>query len=288
MKRVDRCWFEGESNGKRGLVPANYVRIVPMNPECRALYDFHIASPEQVDCLAFQKDEVITVIRRVDENWAEGKIGDRKGIFPISFVEFNPAAKSLLDSSAFSNVSSTTPVSDMADHPSLPQITASSNSSPNPNTVAKVYSVPSLRVEVDTQVNLVSSPNLSTSGLHEKHTNKRHSFCETQTEAPVLVHQRSKSHVIGDTISGQPINRTPYGRTLHTNVVRGPVGHEVSVPIYYVALYNYRPANPDELELRKDEIYVVTDKCQDGWYRGRSLRTSVQGVFPGNYVKVAR
>lgn len=284
LKRVDRCWFEGEANGKRGLVPANYVRIVPMNPECRALYDFQIASPEQVDCLAFQKDEVITVIRKVDENWAEGKIGDRKGIFPISFVEFNPAAKSLLDSSAFSNVTST-PISTPTDHPNLPQITASSNSSPNPNTIAKVYSVPSLRVEVNTQVNLVSSPNPTANGLYEKVTSKRHSFCEAQTEAPVLVHQRSKSHVIGDTISGQPISRTSDGRVFQTNVVRG---HEAAVPIYYVALYNYRPANPDELELRKGEIYVVSDKCQDGWYRGRSLRTSVQGVFPGNYVQVAR
>ena len=33
------------------------------------------------------QDEVLTVIRRVDDNWAEGKLGDRIGIFPVSFVE---------------------------------------------------------------------------------------------------------------------------------------------------------------------------------------------------------
>ena len=27
------------------------------------------------------------MIRRVDNNWAEGKLADRIGIFPISFVE---------------------------------------------------------------------------------------------------------------------------------------------------------------------------------------------------------
>ena len=122
LKRVDRSWFEGEVNGKRGLIPANFVRIIPMNAECRALYDFQISSPEQVDCLSFQKDEVITVIRKVDQNWAEGRIGDRVGIFPISFVECNPAAKSLLESHC---ATPPTPVSTpVADQPVAQQITA--------------------------------------------------------------------------------------------------------------------------------------------------------------------
>lgn len=36
------------------------------------------------------QDEVLTVIRRVDENWAEGMLGDKIGIFPILYVEVNP------------------------------------------------------------------------------------------------------------------------------------------------------------------------------------------------------
>jgi hypothetical protein len=40
--------------------------------------------------------EVITVIRRVDENWAEGKLGDRIGIFPLAFVELNSVARALM------------------------------------------------------------------------------------------------------------------------------------------------------------------------------------------------
>ena len=43
----------------------------------------------------FQGD-VISVIRRVDDNWAEGKLNDKIGIFPINFVEMNQAAKSLM------------------------------------------------------------------------------------------------------------------------------------------------------------------------------------------------
>lgn len=29
----------------------------------------------------------MVLTRRVDENWYEGRIGNRKGIFPISYVE---------------------------------------------------------------------------------------------------------------------------------------------------------------------------------------------------------
>lgn len=39
---------------------------------------------------------MITVIRRIDENWAEGKLEDRIGIFPITFVEMNYLAKNIM------------------------------------------------------------------------------------------------------------------------------------------------------------------------------------------------
>jgi len=36
--------------------------------------------------------------------------------------------------------------------------------------------------------------------------------------------------------------------------------------------------------LKKDELYFVIEKCQDGWFKGSSLTTLKTGVFPGNYV----
>ena len=33
------------------------------------------------------QDEMVTVIRQVDDNWLEGKKGDKIGIFPVSFVK---------------------------------------------------------------------------------------------------------------------------------------------------------------------------------------------------------
>lgn len=65
-------------------------------PQCKALFDFRMTNDEEEGCLAFNKGDIINVIRRVDENWAEGKLDGRIGIFPLAFVEMNNLAKSLM------------------------------------------------------------------------------------------------------------------------------------------------------------------------------------------------
>lgn len=74
--------------------------VVPLpvsgSPQCKALYDFHMAPPDEEGCLAFQKGAMIAVLRRVDENWAEGRLHERIGIFPIAFVDMNAPARALM------------------------------------------------------------------------------------------------------------------------------------------------------------------------------------------------
>lgn len=105
-KRIDANWYQGERNSCQGFFPASYVQVItPLPcpnatvPQCIALYDFKMSAEDEKDCLTFNKGAVVTVIRRVDENWAEGRLADRIGIFPISFVEMNSAAKHLMKSS---------------------------------------------------------------------------------------------------------------------------------------------------------------------------------------------
>lgn len=31
-------------------------------------------------------------------------------------------------------------------------------------------------------------------------------------------------------------------------------------------------------------MFLVFERCQDGWFKGTSMHTSKIGVFPGNYV----
>ena len=42
------------------------------------------------------------------------------------------------------------------------------------------------------------------------------------------------------------------------------------------------------MALLKASYYTVSEKCQDGWYKGTCLRTGRSGVFPGNYVQMVR
>ncbi|XP_012662358.1 putative E3 ubiquitin-protein ligase SH3RF2 [Otolemur garnettii] len=103
-RQLDENWYQGEVNGTSGIFPASSVEIIkqlpPPPPLCRALYNFDLRDKdknENQDCLTFLKDDIITVISRVDENWAEGKLGDKVGIFPILFVEPNFTARHLLE-----------------------------------------------------------------------------------------------------------------------------------------------------------------------------------------------
>ncbi|XP_025902048.1 E3 ubiquitin-protein ligase SH3RF2 [Nothoprocta perdicaria] len=106
LRQLDENWYLGEINGISGVFPASSVQVIkhlPLPPPlCRALYNFDLRSRdknENKDCLTFHKGDIITVISRVDENWAEGKLGDKVGIFPILFVEPNTTARKLLQTS---------------------------------------------------------------------------------------------------------------------------------------------------------------------------------------------
>lgn len=100
--RIDMNWYIGECNGCEGAFPANHVQvIVPLPlPQCKALYDFRMVPNEEEGCLTFRKGEIINVFCRVDQNWAEGRIDDCIGIFPIAFVEMNMPAKQLIENSS--------------------------------------------------------------------------------------------------------------------------------------------------------------------------------------------
>lgn len=59
--------------------------IVPMDqPCCRALYSF---KSERNGELNFDPGDVIILTNRVDENWFEGSIGSRSGLFPANYVD---------------------------------------------------------------------------------------------------------------------------------------------------------------------------------------------------------
>lgn len=53
---------------------------------------------------------------------------------------------------------------------------------------------------------------------------------------------------------------------------------------YAVAMYNYKPQQPDDMELREGDKILVTEKLSPSWWKGNC--GSKSGIFPSNYVRV--
>ncbi|CAK6962445.1 sorbin and SH3 domain-containing protein 1 isoform X8 [Scomber scombrus] len=104
IRQVDQNWYEGEHHGRVGIFPRSYVELLPPTEKAQpkksvpvqvleygdAIARFNFAGDTVVE-MSFRKGERITLIRRVDENWYEGKISgtNRQGIFPVTYVEVN-------------------------------------------------------------------------------------------------------------------------------------------------------------------------------------------------------
>ncbi|XP_025063679.1 sorbin and SH3 domain-containing protein 2 isoform X18 [Alligator sinensis] len=102
-KKIDQNWYEGEHHGRVGIFPISYVeklsppeKAQPARPpppaqigeigEAVAKYNF--SADTNVE-LSLRKGDRVILLKRVDQNWYEGKIPgtNRQGIFPVSYVE---------------------------------------------------------------------------------------------------------------------------------------------------------------------------------------------------------
>ncbi|CAL7946017.1 unnamed protein product [Xylocopa violacea] len=62
----------------------NDLPIGRKEPYGIALYDFPLTHPGD---LPFKENDVIYLIRKVNEDWMEGRIGNEQGIFPVNFID---------------------------------------------------------------------------------------------------------------------------------------------------------------------------------------------------------
>nr|CAI5837707.1 unnamed protein product [Callosobruchus analis] len=374
-KRIDNNWYQGECGGKQGVFPVSYVQIitpVPSHlPQCKALYDFRISGgDEEEGCLSFRKGDIINVIRRVDENWAEGKLDGRIGIFPLSFVELNDLARSLMklstnvqpgpsrlapptptnedtspliptdhtrtvinqrrspqmntnqlqrdlqskqpplrsDSSSGGTSSSTTTPNASSSNASSSSSTAPSspatppprgqqappppqqlppkNIAPKPDIlINSSKSTPPQKSSSHSHVTGNRSPDINPFALHQD-KEKRHSFSSITVPQQITTnHNRHSAEILACEVQVPGANLLLPERSRRNG---STPALELQLPATYVALYAYKPQKADELELKKGNIYMVTERCQDGWFKGTSNRTQKCGVFPGNYVVPAR
>ncbi|KAI7865233.1 hypothetical protein BDF14DRAFT_1875630 [Spinellus fusiger] len=78
----DSGWIMVAKGAHKGLVPANYIEMEKQI----ALYDFDAANSDE---LSIRQGDVIQVTSKEDNNWWQGILNHRTGIFPSNYVEPN-------------------------------------------------------------------------------------------------------------------------------------------------------------------------------------------------------
>ncbi|XP_019113608.2 sorbin and SH3 domain-containing protein 1 isoform X6 [Larimichthys crocea] len=281
IRQVDQNWYEGEHHGRVGIFPQSYVELLPPTEKAQpkksvpvqvleygeAVARFNFNGDTVVE-MSFRKGERITLIRRVDENWYEGKISgtNRQGIFPVTYVEVQRRPR----------------VKNGVEYPDPPV-----SQSPQRSTNASPQFV---RNEADHHGRTSRSPVML---FDIQDNNNVNSFAEAVCNEILNIAETSVRYC--STLSHLPhdsVHRLhPHPSKQSFIISQQPQSHSSSPEPsrlscgIFQALYSYVPQNEDELELQEGDLVSVMEKCDDGWFVGTSKRTKLFGTFPGNYVK---
>ncbi|KAM4036103.1 E3 ubiquitin-protein ligase SH3RF2 isoform 2-T2 [Anomaloglossus baeobatrachus] len=285
-RQLDDYWFHGEFNGGTGVFPARFVKILRKIEQppalCKALYNFELNDNGRggnKNCLKFAKDDIISVIRRVDDNWGEGKLGDQVGIFPLLFVEPNSTAKQLLESNK-------TKRKDMKNLPLTSQLRRSP-SNVKSSELETMRRIPDGRRKTPRQFLITNALNTLNRIVHSPSSRQT-----PVISTPILI-SSSNTAIIEKArylpSSQNQVNASVYYATL------GPQGtgpslmafqssHQSILANMCVTVYPYTAHGPDEMDLQKGEGVRVLGQFQEGWLRGVSLVTGKIGIFPSHCV----
>uniref|UniRef100_M4A0E1 Sorbin and SH3 domain containing 1 n=1 Tax=Xiphophorus maculatus TaxID=8083 RepID=M4A0E1_XIPMA len=281
IRQVDQNWYEGEHHGRVGIFPRSYVELLPPTEKAQpkksapvqvleygeALARFNFKGDTVVE-MSFRKGERITLIRRVDENWYEGKISgtNRQGIFPVTYVEVHkrPRVKNGVDypdppvSHSPQRSTNASPQVSLNEADHLGRI---SRSPVMPYDIQENNNVNSFAEAVCNEIlNIAETSVRYCSTLSHHHNDSLHRLHPHPSKQCLIISQQPQSH-----------SSSPEPSRLSCGI--------------FQALYSYVPQNDDELELQEGDLVSVMEKCDDGWFVGTSKRTKQFGTFPGNYVK---
>lgn len=214
-------------------------------------YDY---TAEENDELTIKKGDIIRDVSQFEEGWYIGCLNGRIGVFPDNFVK----------------------------------VKASVQSKGSTITVPEIGS----KETNDNDTNNMSNSDYENSNINNNNTNNNQSSSATKPK-PVC------GIGLGNIFSGQPIQlkQTALKEVVNKENVSVPeraIGNSKilddtasNYPTNQVrARYEYIPKQADELELHIDDIIQVLDRNlpDDGWWRGRNMRTNLIGIFPDNFV----
>ncbi|CAI9722468.1 sorbin and SH3 domain-containing 1-like isoform X3 [Octopus vulgaris] len=266
--RLDKNWFAGEKHGRYGIFPCSYVEVLTsieaanaaaLQAEGQARAKYNFVAQTSVE-LSLKKGDLITLLRKVDENWLEGRIGSRQGIFPISYVEVmrQPStplvtpAPSVICTPMTATPEMLSPVGFDAPTPP-PQPSPSAFNYQRPGYLSHLQSPPVISPSVSKTV-------FSTPTQRYQQTNYNdHANIMNSLESQIISPKTKQSPSAGRK-SMSPINKTP-------PVIQTAAKPKFTLPEddlalkTYRAIYAYKPQNEDELELWEGDEVKLYSTC---------------------------
>ncbi|XP_069380108.1 vinexin isoform X12 [Paralichthys olivaceus] len=268
--------------------------------EAVALYNFNADLPVE---LSFRKGEVINITRQVDEKWMEGRISgtSRSGIFPANYVQVNKMPRTKYSTDDYSP-GPMSPVSPGPQSPGRPLHSPRSPFSPTslsprpehsplkPSSPVP-YSYPASQSRSPTQTTApremanqwphstykTASPtnqNNHWAGTHLPNQSSAARAVSPSTQSSASAHRSgataaNTSRYTEPSQGAIPNQAAPSNPHVNSLLQTHFPNNSTSTVVQrqpYKAVYNYRPQNSDELELREGDIVQVMEKCDDGWF----------------------
>ncbi|KAF8571457.1 hypothetical protein P879_00700 [Paragonimus westermani] len=199
---------------------------------------------EEPDELTIKKNEVIKDVSQFEEGWFIGNLDGKIGVFPDNFVK-------ILDSGPKHAKSPITPIVETVKEPR-----------PEDNHVS-----PNECADDQERMDSLKKPQRVTGiGLGNIFSGQ-----------PIQLKQTSLKDVMKE---AEPNSE----KTLNSGKSDTPRSPVLADRVR--ARFEYQPKQPDELEMQVDDVIQVLDRSlpDEGWWKGRNLRSRKIGVFPDNFV----
>lgn len=228
-------------------VQVSAVSETYIEPSAIALYDYE---PTAIDDLSFNAGDEVVLVKKVDDDWYVGRVGEQQGMFPIKFVEI---------------------IEDLPDE-------VTQDAQPTKTSSSSTFDVIAL---YDFQGNKNDGELVFTVGEMIHVTEKiNEDWLKGEVYGQSGCFPCNFVDISADTINTLPLSKTK-GSTADSDD-RAP--EDSKHVVFCKAIYDYSSDVADDLKFSKGDVIQVCKRIGDEWMEGQ-LHGQV-GLFPVAYVEM--